>query len=255
MKFLHLSDLHFHSAARDNTEADALLKFVRERYPKHKLIVTGDIADDGMEAQFAHAAKALAPFMGNLYICPGNHDFGAAGLFYSEEKAERFDRMLSLPLGQGGTFANENLPLVHVLKERGTTVVLIALDTNLETIQPFDFSCGAVGKKQRHALEGVLEDPSTAEAVKMIFMHHHPFVLDDPFLRLTDAKKLMRLLYYRVDVLLFGHRHKWESWTDLNGISHLLACDNSPGKDNAREITVRGREVTVKDVPIRSLSD
>ena len=251
MKFLHLSDLHFHSSQRDNKEANALLTFVKKEYPKHKLIITGDIADDGMEAQFDNAFKGLKPFRGNVYIAPGNHDFGAAGLFYSQEKAERFDRMLCLPLEQGGTFAHENLPLVHFIRDKGAKVLLVALDTNIETIQPFDFSCGEVGKKQLRALRSILDDPSTRDAVKMVFMHHHPFVRNDPFMRLRDAKKLMRLLYYRVDVVLFGHRHKWESWTNLNGIPHILASDNSPGKDCAREVTVRGREVTVQEVPIR----
>jgi 3',5'-cyclic AMP phosphodiesterase CpdA len=251
MKFIHVSDLHFHSSQKDNLKANALLKFIKEHYPKHQLIVTGDIADDGMEAQFENAFKALKPFRGNLYLCPGNHDFGAAGLFYSQEKAERFDRMLSLPLGQGGTFAHENRPLAHYLRDNSSEVLLVALDTNIETSQPFDFACGQTGKKQRKALKSLLESPSTKDAVKMVFMHHHPFIRNDPLMMLTDAKKLMRLLYYRVDVLLFGHRHMWESWTNLNGIPFVLASDNSPGKKCAREITVVGPKVTVKDVPIQ----
>ena len=251
MQFLHLSDLHFHTSGKDNTAANELLEFIGKKYPKHRLIVTGDIADDGMYAQFANARAALEPFRGRVYISPGNHDYGAAGNFYSREKAERFDEMLSDPLDQGGSFARENYPLVHYLKDKESRVVLIALDTNLETVMPFDFACGRVGKKQRKALRRAIESPSAVGAVKMVMMHHHPFIRSDPFMELKDARKLMRILYYRADVLLFGHRHKWESWRNLNGIGNVLASDNSPGKRYAREITVKGNVVKVEKVPIR----
>ena len=53
--------------------------------------------------------------------------------FYSKERAKRFDEMLSMRLDQGGTFTGDNTPVVHVLEEGNSRVMLIALDTNLET--------------------------------------------------------------------------------------------------------------------------
>jgi len=97
MKFIHISDLHFHRHESDNEAATSLLQFINQNYPDHKLIVTGDIVDDGDEEQFKRAYEALEPFKGRIYISPGNHDFGAAGNFYSRERAERFDSMLSIP--------------------------------------------------------------------------------------------------------------------------------------------------------------
>ncbi len=47
MKLIHISDLHFHRRKNDNKEAMAMLDFIKQNYPDHYLIVTGDIADDG----------------------------------------------------------------------------------------------------------------------------------------------------------------------------------------------------------------
>lgn len=249
MKFIHLSDLHFHRHPEDNEAALAVLDFVREHYPDSHLIVTGDITDDGHPEQYENAYEALKPFLGRLYICPGNHDFGAAGNFYSQERARRFDEFLSVPLKQGGTFTGDQTPVVHLIREAGTEVMLIALDTNLETDHPFDFACGQVGKKQLSALKTIL-NTSPTELPKIVFFHHHPFMHGNPFMELLDARALMRILYRRVDVVCFGHRHVSKEWHNLNGIPYVLAADNAPGKDFAREISVVGIEVSVTDIRI-----
>jgi 3',5'-cyclic AMP phosphodiesterase CpdA len=248
MKFIHISDLHFHRNKKDNKDAEKVLKFIKDNYPKHNLIVTGDITDDGHEIQYENAFKALAPFKGRIFIVPGNHDFGAAGNFYSKERAIRFDEMLSIKLGQGGTFTGDNTPIVHVLNEGNTNVMLIALDTNLETLHPFDFACGEVGEKQLSGLEAILTGPQSFNMIKFLFFHHHPFMHGNPFMELVDAKQLMRTIYNRIDVLLFGHKHASEKWENYGGIKYVLASDNSPGKDWAREITVKGPDVSMEPI-------
>jgi 3',5'-cyclic AMP phosphodiesterase CpdA len=251
VKFLHLSDLHFHRNASDNKAATAALNFVEKTYPDHYLIVTGDIVDDGHPKQYENALKALRKFQGRIFVCPGNHDFGAVGSFYSRECALRFDEILARGLDQGGTFGLENTPVIHTLVEEGTKVMLIALDSNLETDHPFDFACGQIGEKQLTALQILLAAPSSAEFVKLAFLHHHPFMRKDPFMELVDAKAFLRTIYRRVEVLLFGHRHVSEHWTGRNAIPNILAADNSPGKDWAREITIVGSQVTVEDVRLK----
>lgn len=250
MKFIHLSDLHFHRANSDNTAAIKVLKYIKQHYPRHYLIVSGDIVDDGHEKQFKRAFEALKPFKGKIFICPGNHDFGAAGNFYSRERAERFDDMLSLPLDQGGTFSRDNTPLVHVLSEPNDNVMLIALDTNLETDHFFDFACGQVGSKQMSALDAILSNPSSNAMTKILFFHHHPFIHNNPFMELTDARELMRTMYGRVDLVLFGHKHESMLWDQYGGIPYVLACDNSPGKAFAREITIKKGKLGVADLKI-----
>lgn len=250
MKFIHVSDLHFHSDPKDNKDACAVLASIGEKYKKHYLLVTGDIVDDGLERQYANAYDALKPFLGRIFIVPGNHDFGALGNFYDLGKAVRFDEMLSLPLGQEGGFAGDSFPVVNAVEEAGVKVMVIALDSNLETSHPFDFACGAVGQEQLEQLDRVLSSPWSADMVKFVLLHHHPFVRNDPFMELQDARQLMRMLYHRVDVVLFGHRHVWEEWHKCNGIPHILAADNAPGKSWVREITVTKAGVSVKKVSV-----
>lgn len=250
MKFIHVSDLHFHRHKKDNSEATKTLGFIKKEYPNHHLIVTGDIVDDGHEEQYGRAFDALKDFMGRIYISPGNHDFGAAGNLYSQERAERFDEMLSKPLQQGGTFTGDNTPVVNILEENSDRTMLIALDTNLETAHPFDFACGEVGSGQLAALDTILSNPSTTGMIKLLFFHHHPFMHGNPFMELKDAHELMRIIYCRVDAVLFGHKHVSNQWENMNGIKYVLASDNSPGKDWAREVTVEHGVVTVKDIRI-----
>lgn len=252
MKFLHVSDLHYHRNQGDNKKANALLKTIVARYPQHALIITGDITDDGHPKQYGNAFKALKPFLGRVFIAPGNHDFGAVGNLYSRERALRFDQQLSIPLDQGGTFSGDNTPVVHVVEQGSHHLMLIALDTNLETIHPFDFACGAVGEEQLSALDSILSNPSSADWKKILFFHHHPFMHNNPFMEMKDAEDLVRVIYGRVNIVLFGHRHVWEAWEDRHEIQYYLASDNSPGKDWAREIEFKNGSLSVKEVSIKA---
>jgi 3',5'-cyclic AMP phosphodiesterase CpdA len=250
MKFIHISDLHFHRHKNDNSETTKTLQYIKKQYIDHNLIVTGDIVDDGHEEQYDRAFEALKPFKGHIFLCPGNHDFGAAGNFYSQERAERFDEALSIPLHQGGTFTRDNTPVVNIVEEDNDRVMVIALDTNLETEHPFDFACGEIGTKQLAILATILSDPSTTNMIKMLFCHHHPFMFNNPFMELKDARELIRTIYSRVDVLLFGHKHVSRKWENILGIQYILASDNSPGKDWAREITIKDNSVSVEDIKV-----
>ncbi|HFQ91042.1 MAG TPA: hypothetical protein ENK27_13295 [Desulfobulbus sp.] len=250
MKIIHLSDLHLHTNGRDNRDAARTLKTVREKYPDHYVVITGDIVDDGHERQYENAFKLLKPFKGRLFIVPGNHDFGAAGNFYSLERARRFDDMLARPLDQGGTFQAENRPVVNVVREGKDRVMFIGLDTNLETDTPFDFACGQVGRFQLRALASLLAQPEAADMTRVLFFHHHPFMRNDPFMKLLDARRLARVIYNKVDVVLFGHKHVMDRWENMWGARWVLASDNSPGKSKAGEITIKNRAVSMKYVDI-----
>ncbi len=251
MKFLHISDLHFHRDQNDNKHANRTLKTIKRRYPDHTLIVTGDITDDGHELQYENAFKALEPFSGRVFIAPGNHDYGAVGNFYSRERALRFDEMLCKPLKQGGTFTGDATPVVNIVGGPVERIMLIALDTNLETEHPFDFACGEVGEAQLLFLDTLLNDPTSKEMQKILFFHHHPFMRNDPFMELKDARQLMRAIFYKIDVVLFGHKHVSGKWENMNGIQYVLASDNTPGKSYAREISIENRKIEVTGASIK----
>jgi len=244
LKFIHASDLHFHRKPAKNAAIVRTLDYIRQEYPYHYLIVTGDIVDDGHEEQYRQAQAALLPFRGRIFICPGNHDFGSRGTFYSAECAARFDRWLSGPLNLGGTFAGDNFPVLHLLRDGEQRVLVMALDTNIETGNLLNFACGQVGSTQLRALDTLLSDPDLADMVVMVLLHHHPFLHNDRFLKLTDARELMGILYGRVHVVLFGHRHVANMWRDTLGIPYILACDNTPGKAYAREISIARKQIT-----------
>lgn len=250
MKFLHISDLHFHRNQNDNRQANKLIKFVEEKYPAHNLIVTGDITDDGHAKQYANAYAALRKFQGRVFVAPGNHDFGAVGSFFSEERAKRFDLLLSEPLDQGGIFFGPNPPIVNVLEGDGSKVMLIALDTNLETDHPWDFACGRIGESQLATLDTVLCTETARTAIKILFFHHHPFMHNNPFMELQDAPQLWRTIFGRVHVVAFGHKHVYDTWQNRNGVPWVIASDDSPGKKYAHEITVANGKVQLKDLVI-----
>lgn len=251
MKFLHLSDLHFHRNKSDNKAVNEMFNLVKQRYPKHRLIITGDIVDDGHSEQYERAYEALKPFEGLVFICPGNHDFGAAGNFFSKERAKRFDEMLSGPLHQGGSFFSSGSPVVNVLREKENDIMLIALDSNLETSHPFDFACGEIGESQLGALTAILNNPTTTYMKKIMFFHHHPFIHHNPFMELKDAKELMRTIYLKVNLLLFGHKHRGGLWPNMNGIEYIVVAENTPGQHNSiKEITITSKGIELNDVPL-----
>jgi 3',5'-cyclic-AMP phosphodiesterase len=250
MKFIHLSDLHIHTHDADNKDAKSMLSVVSTKYPDHRLIITGDIADDGTEGQFENAYELLQPFNGRIFICPGNHDFGAAGNFYSHERALRFDNMLSEQLDQGGSFKDDSTPVVNKIKDGGVEIMLIALDSNLETEHPFDFASGEVGDFQLRALNTILSTTPSTGVVKMLFFHHHPFIVNDPFMEMKDAAALARVVYGRVDFILFGHKHEMKQWENRWGTKYILASDNSPGKNFAKEITIDKKSISVQPIKI-----
>jgi 3',5'-cyclic AMP phosphodiesterase CpdA len=251
MKFLHLSDLHIHTHESDNVKVRSMLNFISQKYPDHRLIVTGDITDDGAPGQYENANALLQPFKDKIFICPGNHDFGAAGNFYSHERALRFDNFLAKQLNQGGTFKGDSTPVVNRINDGSTDIMLIALDSNLETEHPFDFACGKIGEYQLNTLKTILSTTQSSDIVKILILHHHPFIVNNPFMELKDAKTLARVVYGRIDLILFGHKHTMDQWENIWGTKYILASDNSPGKAFAKEITIDKTGILPpKSVPI-----
>lgn len=70
----HISDLHLDGSDRATRRATRVMDHLRALpRPVDALLVTGDIADHGDEAEYEEAAQILAaPFP--VLTCPGNHD-------------------------------------------------------------------------------------------------------------------------------------------------------------------------------------
>lgn len=247
IKFLHISDLHFHKSDKKNAKILKTLSNIEKRCPKHKIILTGDITDDGDKKQYSNAIKALEPFKGRLFVAPGNHDYGKSGNFYHINCEKHFNTMFVKKLGLEG-FSN-NTPVVSIIEEK-FNVAVIALDTNLRTEHPFDFACGEVGTKQLRALDSILKRKTLENHIKILIFHHHPFMFNNPFMELKDAKKLWKIIYNRVDVVAFGHKHESSMWKNYGGVPFVLSSDDTPGKKYAREIKIQDSKISVKNVRI-----
>ncbi|MFD8912294.1 metallophosphoesterase [Streptomyces sp. NPDC059575] len=71
----HVSDLHLDGGARAEERAVRVLDRLRSMPgPFDALLVTGDIADHGTEAEYEVAARLLADFPAPVLCLPGNHD-------------------------------------------------------------------------------------------------------------------------------------------------------------------------------------
>ncbi|WP_328891358.1 metallophosphoesterase [Streptomyces sp. NBC_00316] len=74
MLLAHISDLHLDGSERATRRATRVMDHLRALpRPVDALLVTGDIADHGEEAEYEEAARILdSPFP--VLACPGNHD-------------------------------------------------------------------------------------------------------------------------------------------------------------------------------------
>ena len=239
IRFLHLSDLHIHTSAKNNAELVKRLSFIREKYPYHDRIITGDVTDDGEQRQYLNALRLLAS--GNDHICPGNHDYGFAGNLYEKKRAKRFDEYLPQSRKYMGLLA---MPVVDVVSKGDTRVVLVGLDSNLKTHSPLDFACGKIGMVQRYLLKKILNQARRKwpGCVRVAYFHHHPFDYG-PWTGMKDAKKLIKVLK-NCELVLFGHKHKAHQWYDMAAAGKLSECDH------VTEIVVEGSRVTMRQVPV-----
>jgi len=68
---------------------------------------------------------------------------------------------------------------------------------------------------------------------------------------LEDAKALMRMVYGRVDVMMFGHKHKSDYWKNRCGIAHVIASGSAAEQDYiVREIQVSADGISVNPINI-----
>ncbi|WP_028862642.1 metallophosphoesterase family protein [Psychromonas aquimarina] len=250
--FIHISDLHIHQSNehRDNINAVKLVQDITKRYQGKDLtvLVTGDITDDGCEKQYQNACRILTPLVKagfEVLPTPGNHDYGFKGNFYTE-KAQRLFQQYMLdelinyqPAQQPGIKMEHLYPMVT---ERSNTV-FIGVDSVVGNENALlHFASGEVGLEQRDNLQNILFEFKDSDKALVVYFHHHPF--DRQFgMAMDDAKKVLRMLASKVDVVCFGHDHKSEAYNGHSDIDWMLASGKSSkptahGKLQFREITL-----------------
>jgi len=220
---IHLSDLHIHklNGRPDNCNAKVLVKYLCDRFegaPKNKtyVILAGDNVDDGSSKQYSQLkANVLTPLSQRftLLVAPGNHDYAYKGSFFIEKAPKRFRDCVR-------PYVNTvKYPAVRANDEE--KVLFIGLDSG----DPFDmryFAEGVVLKGQRDALEKCLKDPQYKGYFKVVYLHHHPF-LRDLGMALRESEELLRVISGKVDLVLFGHKHRSEAFFKQYRVPVMLA--------------------------------
>jgi 3',5'-cyclic AMP phosphodiesterase CpdA len=209
----------------DRAVLKAIIADVRAQGPDH-IAVTGDIANIGLPAEYAHGREWLEN-LGSAHdvsFIPGNHDIYVAGC--DELAAREWGAQMR---GDGG----ESFPYV---RRRGP-VALIGVSSGIAT-PPF-MATGEVGGAQLRKLGGLLE-ALKAENLFRVVMIHHPPVSDSPaHKRLLDADALKTVIaVHGAELLLHGHDHlamtNWLGGPDGAGVPAIgvPSASAKPGMDH-----------------------
>jgi len=247
LQILHISDPHIRSDEKKNQAVAESLTFIQDTYPDHKVIVTGDIVDSGSEEQYRRAHQLLFPLWDRLFLVPGNHDKGPKGNLYNKDSDWMFDKFLAAALDQGPFCGNNSISVKQV-----EDVMFVGVDSNIDTNIPWRFASGEINRRQLRDLERLFDD--YPDQMKILYFHHHPFIHSDPFMYLKNAEVLAQVIYGRVAVVCFGHKHVPGRWKDRWNIPRMLAADSLYDSDTAAEITINGEQITVQSVPIRGVT-
>jgi 3',5'-cyclic AMP phosphodiesterase CpdA len=182
----HLSDTHIDSEPRSIERTRAVMDYLEDLpYDLDAVLVTGDIADHALPAEYEEARRLLTS-RHPVVVCPGNHDERAA-----------FRQHL---LGQPGAAAPVNV--VH----RAAGVVIALCDSSVPGKDE-----GFLEDETLAWLEDVLA--STPDAVPVLVgFHHPPALLHDPFvdgIRQFGAERLAALTgrHPNITAFLCGHAH------------------------------------------------
>ncbi len=268
-RILHISDLHI-GRNRDNiieaNNLDLIVKYILKRAEsdwqkkddKPLIMLTGDIANDGVASQFERARcyfDQLANAGFTLRIIPGNHDYGKNGNDANEESFNLFKDYF-------GHFHKMEYPLCGPLNNH----FLVGLNS-MEVFTASNFAEGRLGERQIDKVCEFLEETNRKRSPQqkiIVYLHHHPFLFPDDGLfrrmgeyfghRLEDGRDFMaKIKELKVDMLLFGHEHRHLNFsgTKLNkrfNIPHILSSGKSTGP--GREFNVLNNGSTDKPYPI-----
>jgi len=184
--FAHLSDVHLDGSRRSADRARAVMDHLDALpYDLAAVLVTGDIADHGLPAEYEEAREVLAS-RHPVLICPGNHDVRAAFREF----------LLGEPAADG--------PVNQVLRTDGAVVALC--DSSVPGKDE-----GRLDDETLAWLESVLA--GTPEDVPvLVAFHHPPAVLHVPLIdaiRQFDEERLAALVtrHPNIAALLCGHAH------------------------------------------------
>lgn len=209
---LLLARRHLHSEAVARAAVDAVMGANIDH-----CVVTGDVCNLALDAEFALAAEVLSPLAGRMTVIPGNHDYYTPG-------AMRTD-----PFGRH--FGVAEYPRVVDLGD----VRLIGLRS--PTRVPPMCAFGRVGETQRSALVGRIREADGRFVIVALHhnLHRRPW-LSDTTGRLLDRDALADTLRANPPgLVIHGHdHHEHEMCLAPNGGIPVIGCGSTSILDPSR---------------------
>ncbi len=153
------------------------------------VLITGDLADKGDPAAYAHLRRILAPLRAPWYVIPGNHDrIAAFRAAFSDQRYLPADSEFIL-------YAIDEWPLR-----------LVALDSVFQ-----GRTKGLVCERRLEWLDRTLA--ARPDAPTLVMMHHAPWVydlehLDEVGMDGADALEAVIARHRQVERVLCGHVHR-----------------------------------------------
>ncbi|MEU8357270.1 metallophosphoesterase [Nonomuraea sp. NPDC048882] len=188
----HLSDVHIGATPESAGRCDAVMRYL-DALPGDldAVLVTGDIADHALPAEYEAAAKLLTS-RHPILIGPGNHD----------RRPEFRQFLLGEAPSEESTDESTGRPVNQVL--RTGRAVYAMCDSSIPGRDD-----GHLDDETLDWLEGVLDG---ADLPVFVAFHHPPVTLQSPpidAIRLHETGRLERLLAGRAGVpaVLVGHSH------------------------------------------------
>jgi len=189
------------------------------------ILVTGDLTEDGVDAQFEMLAEALhnsAVDPKSLTLLPGNHDA------YVDHRA--FDRALDGPLHAFRTTSREGTRTVL------NDAVIVPISTTIEG-QWFTRSRGAIRNADISRIKRVASDRVSRDRAVVVAQHHppsqHPVFAVEWFDGVDNVAPMRDLLHERSRVhVLHGHTHR-RTTKHLSGREHAQIFCTASVRDQA----------------------
>jgi 3',5'-cyclic AMP phosphodiesterase CpdA len=176
---------------------DAITRDIHAARPDH-IAVTGDLVNIGLPAEFALARRWLDALgkPADVSLVPGNHDaYVAAAALHGERHWA--------PYMTGDVPGAETFPY---LRRRGP-VALVGLSTAIAT-PPF-MATGKLGEAQIARAAKLLGDLRTANAFRVVMIHHPPVAPPSAHhKRLIDAAAFRKAIAaIGAELIIHGHDH------------------------------------------------
>ncbi len=271
-RILHLSDLHLGRTTEEEENFKLIVEYILDKgrndwqNDKPLILITGDIVNDGTDAQYQVAVGYLDKLYNagfTLRVIPGNHDYGENG---NHAKIENF----ILFKGYFAHLHQMQFPHKKLINDH----IYVGLNS-MEEYTEVNFARGKLGSGQiKTACDYLRSLPARKNGQKVIVcLHHHPFLFPDEgvFKHIGEkvghclkdsADFLKEIRSLGVDILLFGHEHRHLAFsgTEINkacNVPYIFSAGKSTEnnweykvlKDGTADIPARTTIADVSDNP------